>query len=99
VLTLMLGKEDLSEKWSDNSTQAPMDFQDFIGIPEKDRTAYLEPNDPYRRLFNLCKCARVLLPVPYRKRGAEALLHFFHTAQESKIPYAWSAISGVPRVA
>lgn len=96
---LLLRRSDVSGSWSAATRQAILDFKEFFQVPEKERTACFEPDDPYRLILNLCKSAGVLLPVPADKCGAAAFLEFFDTACSLKIPYAWAKLGGKDRIA
>jgi len=77
--------------WTNAATQACKAFHRSIGFAE--RTSF-DPTEKSDALLELCKKAKVVLPLKLGARGYEAFSAFWAEAVKLNVPYCWGGIPG-----
>jgi len=78
----------ITSLWNPKTKQALLDFvEDLQWGPT---TPYIDPQDPYYRLFTLAYSAGVLLDLPKNLRSESAALALYETCRERRLVYGWT---------
>ena len=85
----LASKED--RHWTDAATQACKAFHRSIGFAE--RTSF-DPAEKSDALLELCKKAKVVLPLKLGATGYDAFSAFWAEAVKLNVPYCWSGLAG-----
>lgn len=83
---------DGEDVWGKDAAKALMDF--FTACQVGPVNAYIEPKDPYDRLFTLALTAGVLIPLPLGLRSISAVSILYEHCRTAGYRYGWKEPSG-----
>lgn len=85
----LTAKPVAEDQWTDASNDALVAFQEALCAAPVQR--YIEPKDPFDKLFSLALIAKVLIPLPYGLRSASAVTVLYNHCRSANYPYGWHA--------
>lgn len=77
--------------WTAAATDACKAFHRSIGFGER---SGFDPNEKSDAMLELCKKAKVVLPLKLGATGAAAFLAFWQAAVDNNVPYCWGGMVG-----